>query len=302
MNALDIINNIINNKNLFKASFKYCLVDANKHPFKRDNTLASPNNVNDFCDIDELLEDEEIEKYKGLGISIQASNISSIDVDHCFKNAFDKDSADNRAKDIINRFKNYAYIEFSFSGTGLRLFFKSNLINDYDSIYYIKNSNYNIEFYQNSTSYRYVTITGRTIVDNEIKLIPSFVLMSFLNFYMKRKVVKKDISSLSLIKDDTSIDELYKKVKYLYFKDNSFQNLWFDDAPGSGKNESERDYHLVAYLYDNVTKDEDKIKELFEKSNFFKTKDYKHIIKWQKNNCSYYKDIYNAIRSEKDGK
>ena len=76
----------------------------------------------------------------------------------------------------------------------------------------------------------------------------------------------------------------------------TFQNLWFTNAPGSGKDESERDYHLVAYLFENVTQDHDMIKQIFEQSNFFKTKDYKHVYKWTNQNGRYFEYLYNTIR------
>ena len=126
MNALDTLFNIVNNDNILKYDFKYCLVDDNKHPFKANGDFVKPNCDNDFCSIIDLtnLNQDILQSYKGIGISIHASNICAIDIDHCVSNAFDVNSINALALNIINLFKNFAYIEFSFSGTGLRILFK----------------------------------------------------------------------------------------------------------------------------------------------------------------------------------
>ena len=119
-NALDTLLRIAENENLVNSNLKYCLVTEKKLPYKLDNTPAKINNTNDFVDFKELL-NGELEKYAGIGISIQASKVCAIDVDKCFSIPFDISTGDERAKDIIDRFKKYAYIEFSFSGKGLRV-------------------------------------------------------------------------------------------------------------------------------------------------------------------------------------
>lgn len=297
MNALDVVNNIVENSNLVNTSFKYCLVGMNKHPYRIDGKDARPNSVDDFVDLLDIVSCDKLEEYAGLGISIQGSNICAIDVDKCFTTPFDITSADKRALDIIDRFKDVAYIEFSFSGTGLRVFFKQDSIDDYSSKYYIKNDRVNIEYYQPKQSYRYVTITGKTIVNNNIECSFSFIdkVISFLEHYMKRVIVERVYVDVKE-HDERSIEELMKIVKRLYFKDFTFQNLWFNPAPGSGKDESQRDYHLVAYLYENVTQDKEKLRQVFEQSNFYKTKDTKHVNKWTYNNYRYLNYLYDRIR------
>ena len=186
MNALDTINNIINNTYLPLADLKYCLVNKNKIPFKINGENAKPNDINDFVAIDALLNCNNLEDYSGVGISIQGSNISAIDVDKCFEIPFDINSADDRALDIIQRFFDYAYIEFSFSGKGLRILFKQEIIENYSKTFYIKNESNGVEFYQPSQSYRYVTITGRVINNKEINTNKDFshIILKFLNDYM----------------------------------------------------------------------------------------------------------------------
>ena len=91
-------------------------------------------------------------------------------------------------------------------------------------------------------------------------------------------------------------EELLKLTKAKYLKDMTFQNLWFTPAPGSGSNESERDYHLVAYLYENITQDKELLKKIFETSPFFKSKDFKHRNKWTQQDGRYFNYLYNTMR------
>ncbi len=294
-NAIETINNIILS-NLYLYPLKYCLVNESKHPYKVDNTLAKPNTESDFVDLDKLLENNNLGNYAGVGISIQASNICAIDVDHCFKEPFSIESGDERAKDIINRFKNVAYIEFSFSGTGLRVLFKEDVIKDYSTNFYIKNESNGIEYYQPANSFRYVTITGRYIFNNIIKKYEESgeILNKFLNDYMIRP--KREEREVKTSKVETRpIEYLIKLVKYYWFKDSLFQHNWFEKAPGSGKNESERDFALISFIFENITQDKNLIKEIFEMSPFFKSKDYKHQKKWNNSNFRYFNYLYDVI-------
>ena len=237
-----------------------------------------------------------------MGISIQASKVVAIDVDHCFSKEFDISSADERAKDILERFADYAYCEFSFSGKGLRILFKLDLIEDYTDKYYIKNEKFGIEFYQPSKSFRYVTVTGKVIADNQI-LKPeeelNTIVNDFLNDYMLRPNRKtKAVHTKKL--ETRSFDELMKLVKAAYFTNRQFQDAWFDKAPGSGKDESEKDYKLIATLFETITQDKTLLKQIFEASPYFKSKDSKHVYKWTYQNGRYYNYVYDMIRRTKE--
>jgi len=299
MIMLDTLNNIIESK-LYIANLKYCLVNQDKVPFRVDDEPARTNNFDDFVDFDMLLQNTNLSSYSGVGISIQASNICAIDVDKCFSTAFDLSTADLRALDIISRFKDVTYIEFSFSGKGLRVLFRANLISDYSDKFYIKCKANGVEYYQPSHSYRYVTVTGRTIRNNEIvknEHVES-VLFSFLNEYM-RKPIKSEYEVVTPVEETRSFKTLMAITKGHYLTNMIFQNLWFNPAPGSGKDESERDYHLIAYLYENVTQDKDLLKQIFEQSEFFKTKDSKHVYKWVNQDFRYFNHLYGIMRRTK---
>lgn len=298
MTAREVIERL-NNKSIKSSKLMYCLVDSNKHPYKLDDTPARTNTVEDFVDFDTISKSTKLDKYAGIGISIQASNICAIDVDHCFSIANDITSADERAKYCLDIFKDVAYCEFSFSGTGLRILFKHPVIINYSDKLYIKNDKTQIEYYQPNKSYRYVTLTGNTIVDNDINIEHDItnVLFDFLDKYMTRNFIHFDVQTVST-EETRSYEELMQLVKKCYRKDMTFQNLWFVHAPGSGKDESERDYHLVAYLYENITQNKDMIKKIFETSTFFKTKDSKHVYKWTYQNGRYFDYLYEQKRRQ----
>ena len=97
------------------------------------------------------------------------------------------------------------------------------------------------------------------------------------------------------VKDDITIEEALAKVKVAYLKNYNFQDLWFGVAPGSNKDESERDYFIISYLFSNVTTNKNIIKELFEMSPYYKSKDSKHIYKWKYSDFRYFNFIYNSI-------
>lgn len=296
MTALEVVERL-KNKSIISSNLKYCLVDSNKHPYKLDETPARTNVVEDFVDFETLSKSTNLNKFAGIGISIQASNICAIDVDHCFAIANDVTSGDERAKYCLEKFKDVAYCEFSFSGTGLRILFKHPLIENYSDKWYIKNEKSQIEYYQPNKSYRYVTVTGNTIVDNDITVEHDMtnMLFEFLDKYMIRNFIHFDVQTVS--KEETrSYEELMQLVKKQYRLDMSFQNLWFTPAPGSGKDESERDYHLVCYLYEHITQNKDLIKRIFESSVFFKTKDSKHIYKWTNGEGRYFNYLYEQKR------
>ena len=295
MKARDVIQRLLD-KSIIKSDLRYCLVDENKHPFKIDTTPARPNVIEDFVNFETLKNSENIDVYAGIGISIQASNVSAIDVDKCFSIPNDINSGDERAKYFLDLFKDDAYCEFSFSGTGLRIIFKQPLIENYSDKYYIKNEKYKLEYYQPNKSYRYVTVTGNCINDKNIDESCNLTnkIYEFLDKYMKRPVLTLKVNTEEV--ETRTYEELMKLVKVKYLKDIIFQNLWFNNAPGSGKDESERDYHLVVYLYQNITQDKDLLKKIFESSPFFKSKDNKHVYKWNYNNFRYFNYIYNNVK------
>ena len=293
MNSIDCIEKIANT-HLIECDLKYCLVKSDKHPYKIDGNPARPNTIEDFVSFEELLNCKRLKRYAGIGISIQASNICAIDVDHCFSIKNNVSSGDERAKYFLEKFSD-AYCEFSFSGTGLRVLFKSNPISEYSEKYYIKNEKNGIEFYQPNKCFRYVTITGNTIFNNEVIFVKEDRLVDFLENLMKRSSEK--VYEISTTKEELhSFEELRQITKYHLLKNPRFQDLWFENAPGSGKDESERDFYILSYLFENVTQDKQMLKDLFESSPFFKSKDDKHVFKWTNQDFRYFDYLYKTIK------
>ena len=291
MTALDIIKAIESNEFLSKADFlRYCFVNDKKVPFRNTGLeSARPNIISDFVPLNQL-DLLSASNFAGLGISIQASGICAIDIDHCFKRPFDLSMADGRAQDVINIFGDATYIEFSFSGTGMRVLFRAAPIQNYESIYYIKNSKTQCEYYYPQGSNRYVTLTAKTIIYSNINFIPEAMLKVFLDTYMLRP--KRTIGNTNLKPITGDIDNL---ILHFLRTNKSFQDNWFDKAPGSGSNESERDFFLLKFIFENITNDREKAKEVFEMSPFFKSKDRKHIYKWTRADNRYFNYLYNVI-------
>lgn len=293
MNVLEIIDRL-SNTNVANAGLKYCLVDEFKRPFKIDNNPARTNVNEDFVDIEELLQCTDLDRYAGVGISIQASNVCAIDVDDCFSVPFDKSSADERAQYVIDLFDKYAYCEFSFSGKGLRVLFRQPVIQNYSTKYYIKNAKHHVEYYQPSNSFRYVTLTGVTIADNAVdNCHVETQLTTFLDKFMQRQIKSYAVNTVAI--ETRSDDEVKCALRVQLFNNGRFRDVWFGKAPGSGRDESERDFYLMSVLFENVTQDKALIKQLFESSEFFKTKDFHHIRKWESQNHRYFNYLYDLM-------
>lgn len=291
MTALSVIESIGANDYLRKADFlRYCFVNKEKVPFQYNGTdSARPNVSSDFVPLGQLDLAKAVE-FAGVGVSIQASGICAIDVDKCFRVPFDLSTADGRAQDIINIFGDKTYIEFSFSGTGLRILFRAAPISDYEKRYYIKNSRTQCEYYYPQGSNRYVTVTGRTIIYAGINFLPEAILKVFLDTYMIRPVKSTNGSAREPIQGDRN-----NLLLHFLRTNKSFQDNWFDKAPGSGSNESERDFFLLKFIFENITNNQEEAKTIFEESPFFKSKDRKHVYKWTRADNRYFNYLYNVI-------
>jgi len=298
MNALITVEQIMKT-NLLDEDLSYCLVNDKKLPFTKDNNIAKVNSESDFVKLHELLDNDNLENYAGVGISVQVNKVLAIDIDKCVSKPFDKNSINQMGSDIINMFKTIGYIEFSFSGTGIRVILRQEAIKNYTNSYKIKNVENGIEFYQYDMKSRYVTLTGQFLYNNRISTSENHqhIIIEFLEKYMKKKNISSTIkSSLVETQDDRSIEQLLKVTRRHYLKDYNFQDLWFTPAPGSIGDESKTDFFLLRYIIENITQDRDKSKQVFESSDFFKSKDSYHLRKWKKNNEWYYNYMFDNIK------
>ena len=173
----------------------------------------------------------------------------------------------------------------------MRVLFYSDEIPNYNSFYLTKNSKTHCEYYTPKGSARYVTITGINITNNDIKKVDNNALFLFLNSYMLKE---KTIHTTKTI-DMNRIDNVDNKIIHLLRTDLQFLDNWCEKAPGSGKNESERDWYLINFIYNNITKNKNQVKEIFESSPFFKSKDWKHVKKWNRNDYRYFNYLWDCI-------
>jgi primase-polymerase (primpol)-like protein len=293
MAARETLEKLSQNNNILDANLRYCFVDSNKLPHT-NTSIAKPNNVDDFVPFD-TLSVEASNRFAGVGISIQASHICAIDIDHCFAEPFNVESANDIAKRILQVFKLF-YCEFSFSGTGIRILFCANPIKDYSKKYYIKNSKMGVEYYYPEGNYRYVTVTGCAIHNNPIKKTPSeHLLMAFLNTFMQRPVREEKFEEPTRLNLNENIN--YSDLLRFHLLDNlKFQNAWFGRGCGDFPSQSEKDFYMLSFIYNNITKNRENVREIFESSIYFQTKDEKHKYKWFYNNYRYFNFQFNMIK------
>lgn len=115
MSAIDTIESIVNCE-LVNYDFRYCFVNRSKIPYRPDGFEARTDVIDDFVELNELLDSPMLTRKRivGVGISIQASKVCAVDVDDCFSEPFVFESIDQRGKDVLELFEDVAYCEFSF--------------------------------------------------------------------------------------------------------------------------------------------------------------------------------------------
>lgn len=292
MKAIETIKNL-SETTLVNEKFKYCFMSYSKIPFTKEFKKVKVNEKDCFCSFYDLLKSKYVNSFESVGISVNESKVCAIDIDKCVSESFNLNSINDFALEIINLFSD-TYVEFSFSGNGIRILLYTKEVLDYEKNYYTKNSSSNLEFYRPEGSNRYVSLTGKHILNNSVKYIEHGRIIEFLEKYMKKKIVKIEILEKL---EEKPIEDLMKKVKYLLLTNGDFQDVWYTKAPGSNKDESERDFRLIKTLYLKITRNPEQIKKIFEKSEFFQTKDKKHIDKWTQSNYRYYYYVLNRIKS-----
>jgi len=200
----------------------------------------------------------------GIGLGI-FNGYSAVDIDHCIN---ENGSISELAENIIKYCDSYT--EYSPSKTGIRILFKTTTILD-KNIYYIKNSKLGLEIYISDCTNKFVTITGNKISGDEIKEID---IQYILDKYMK----KENNVNLSEYKPQSYDGDV--NIDLLVETDKKLNSLWYSQAPGSGSNESELDLALCCKLAYYYHADEIRINKAFKDSPYYKSKDLKHINKW----------------------
>lgn len=199
----------------------------------------------------------------GIGLGI-FNGFSAIDIDHCVNNG----KPNQLAQEIIE-FCN-SYTEYSPSGTGIRIIFKS-LIKIDKNKYYINNAKKGLEIYISDNTNKFVTITGNVLLNEDIKEID---LTEILEKHMKR--------SVPLMPTVTPVfnNEVNISIERALTKDSKLYELWNKPASGSHGTESEDDLALCCKLAFYCNGDFNKIKDTFESSPHYRSKDELHLNKW----------------------
>ena len=232
-------------------------------------TLAKSNDKTTFYPWDTILKyagsflrKENNKWIGGIGLGI-FNGFSAIDIDHCID---ENGNISEMAKEIIDFCQSYT--EKSPSGTGIRIIFKTDF-KDYDkTVYYINNSKIGLEVYIEGATSKFVTITGDSINNSNI----GFVDIE----YLLEKYMRKQQKRLEPVTRKKNIYNIYDFID----KDQKLNTLWNAQAPGSHSNESELDLALCSKLAFYLQRDADAIKDAFEQSPYYQSKDDFHKKKW----------------------
>lgn len=237
------------------------------------NMRAKSNNRNTFHPFNTILKylpdyyaiDDKGKPIGGLGLGI-FNGFSAIDIDHCVDN---EGKLSELATDIIDYC--HTYTEYSPSGTGVRLIFKTSTVINKET-HYINNQNLGLEIYISDNTNKFVTLTGNIIHSYDIaELDISYII----NKYMLKHDVK-----ISALNGFVNTDDLDIKLKNKMRVSAKFREIWGKQAPGDGADESETDMILCNMLADVFEGNYAEIEEAFTLSPYFQSKDDKHKNKW----------------------
>lgn len=246
------------------------LTEKGKEPFNTANDRHAKSNdkstFNSYFSVLKALDryykvDEKGKQLGGLGLGV-FNGFSAIDIDHCVENGI----LSPLAIEIIKYCNSYT--ELSPSGTGVRIIFKTNTKIDKEN-YYINNAKLGVEIYISDNTNKFVSITGNKI--STTNAVNNVDLTELINKYMKKQ--NNAITPVNVRKINISIDEAINKDKKL-------NKLWNSVAPGSHANESELDASLCCKLAFYLNNDINAIKQAFEQSPYYLSKDEVHKRKW----------------------
>ena len=244
------------------------LTEKGKIPFNVQNgKMARSNDKTTFAPFGVVMTklssyfkfDEHGKNIGGLGFGI-FNGFSAVDIDHCIKDG----KLTDMAQDVIDYCSSYT--EYSPSGEGIRIIFKTNTKLD-KSIYYINNHKTGLEIYISENTNKYVTITGNVLIPSNVNEVDiSYILDKYMKKNKSKSVTKAKTFDIKDYPNDLKLNE-----------------LWNTKAPGSGSNESELDLALCNKLAFYLKGDFLGINKAFMVSPYYKSKDSMHIQKWDRN-------------------
>lgn len=220
---------------------------------------------------------------EGLGIGL-FGNLCGIDIDHAVR---EDGTLSQTAKDIINYFDG-AYMEYSYSGTGVHILFFCAQQKKYQK-YYVKMGEKQLqakgitdigglELYQGRIDNRYLTLTGNIIPQSKINnyTVSPKQLTEFLDKYFKRPTLTTTSTPVECNDEEDQAWWNWAKTRR---PERLFQ-LALQMPTGSGGTESEDDLALCQELAFWCNKNSSLVRQAFESSYYYKHKDDKHKTKW----------------------
>lgn len=262
---------------IMKENGLFCgwkLTERGKIPFNiRTGQMARSNDRTTFVPFAEA--EKSIDSYYsknregaltgGLGLGI-FNGFSAVDIDHCVENG----KPNQFAQGIIDYFSSYT--EFSPSGTGIRIIFRTKTKVD-KATYYINNSKLGLEIYVEGSTAKFVTITGNMTYSYLSNIVDLDDIKPVLDQYMKKPEASKPVETSCVSTAEFNLDRALQNDKKL-------AELWYSKAPGSGSNENQLDLGLCSKLAFYCQRDEKRINDLFMSSPYFHSKDNAHTKKW----------------------
>lgn len=214
----------------------------------------------------------------GLGLGI-FNGFSAIDIDHCF----DEETGElsDMAKEIIDYCNSYT--EISPSGKGIRIIFRCKEINYDKNKYYTNNHKLGLEVYVEGATNKFVTLTGNCISSHDN--ISAIDIEDLLDKYMRKDGGLKPV---------TPIVEALPIEQFLQ-RDEVLNKLWFGKS--DERSDSENDLALCSKLAFYLQKDPTAMRECFECSPYFASKDTAHKNKWLTRNDYRENTIQFAIKN-----
>lgn len=243
----------------FSLAHKGTIVEEHrsKVPYSPNGGMARSNDRNTFSSFTFTL--SRLAGFDGIGIGM-FDGFGGIDIDRCIdENGVLSDEAD----DILSHID--SYVEFSPSGRGLHIYFRTSF--KYDTTKYYQKTD-KVEMYLSGQTYRFLTVTGHPFgTPKEIREVPDSELQYVLDTYMKK--------STSLPKELPQ-----EGISQWLVADAKLHDLWYSKAPGAGADESNRDLALCSKLAWYTNGDKSEMDRLFRLSPYFRSKDKAHVEKW----------------------
>lgn len=226
---------------------------------------------------------------EGLGIGL-FGNLCGVDIDHCISDGVISPAA----QEILDYFDG-AYVEKSFSGTGIHLLFFCEDQHKYQKYYTKMNEKHlqakgiigigGLELYQGKIDNRYLTLTGNKIDSKKPTnySVSKKKITEFLDKYFQRPSAPV-VTPVTFTSSDAEDIAWFNWARRR--KPERLLALASKTPTGSGGTESEDDLIFMSELAFWCNKNPRIMRMAFESSYYYRHKDDKHIKKWARKDYS----------------